>query len=81
MDLVILALALLIALPAAARACTTVVIGREASPTGHVIVGHNEDDGGRLVNRHGYVPAADHAPGETLPAEDGYALIPQAAHT
>lgn len=81
MDLVILALALLIALPAAARACTTVVIGREVSPTGHVIVGHNEDDGGRLVNRHGCVPAADHAPGETLPAEDGHAVIPQAAHT
>ena len=38
-------------------ACTTFVVGRKASATGRVIVGHNEDDKGELSVRHGYVPA------------------------
>ena len=40
-----------------AYACTTFVVGRKASATGRVIVGHNEDDKGELSVRHGYVPA------------------------
>jgi dipeptidase len=75
------ALALILCAAAAACACTSVVIGKDASSTGHVIVGHNEDDGGRIVNRHGYVPAADHAEGELIPAETGLAQIPQVPHT
>ena len=61
--------------------CMTIVIGRKASATGRVILGHNEDDGGRFVVRHGYVPPRDHAPSERLPCEEGRASIPQAPHT
>lgn len=64
-----------------ASACTTVIVGKKASPTGRVIVGHNEDDGGRVIVRHGFVPAGLHAAGETLPAEEGCAAIPQARKT
>ncbi|MGI6075317.1 MAG: C69 family dipeptidase [Pyramidobacter sp.] len=81
MTVLLLAFALVLLTSVYARACTTVVIGREASSTGHVIVGHNEDDGGRIINRHGYVPAADHDDGEMLPAEKGCASIPQVKHT
>jgi dipeptidase len=81
LSVMLLALVLVFFAATAVRACTTVVIGKNVSTTGHVIVGHNEDDGGRIVNRHGYVPAADHAEGELIPAEKGFALIPQVPHT
>jgi len=44
--------------------CSTVVIGKGASQTGFVIVGHNEDDKEAIVQLHS-VPAADCAPGTT----------------
>lgn len=81
MTVLLLAFALILLTSVYARACTTVVIGRKASATGHVMVGHNEDDGGRVINRHGFVPAADHGDGERLPAERGCASIPQVKHT
>ncbi len=81
MFLLLVAAVLLLLFCPLARACTTVVIGKSVSSTGHVIVGHNEDDSGRVVNRHGYVPAAVHAEGETLPAEPGCAAIPQIRRT
>ncbi len=46
-----------------ARACTTVLVGREASETGEVLVGHNEDSGGRYVMRTHLVPALTRGPG------------------
>ena len=64
-----------------AHACTTFVVGRNASATGRVIVGHNEDDKGELSIRHGYVPARDWGEGEYLPCETGRASIPQVTHT
>ena len=33
--------------------CMTLIAGKAASATGHVLVGHNEDDGGHVVVRHG----------------------------
>lgn len=42
-----------------ALACTCVVVGKEASATGHVIVGHNEDDPGRAVVARHLVPPSD----------------------
>lgn len=45
--------------------CTTVVAGRRASESGHVIVGHNEDDAHRLAVRHHIVNAGEH-PSATL---------------
>ena len=66
---------------AQAFACSTIIIGKKVSPTGYVIVGHNEDDGGRLTVRHGYVPAAEHKAGAVLPAEKDRAAIPQVSKT
>ena len=37
-------------------ACFTVLVGKDASETGRVMVTHNEDDGGRAMVDHGYVP-------------------------
>ena len=45
--------------------CSTVVIGKKASATGHVIIGHNEDDSRTVIQLHS-VPARDCAPGETV---------------
>ena len=61
--------------------CMTIIIGKNASATGHVILGHNEDDAGRYTVRHGYVPPRDHDAAAFLPCEPGRAAIPQAAHS
>lgn len=61
--------------------CMAIVVGKDASATGRVLVGHNEDDDGRCVVRHGYVEAQAWPEGATLPAEEGRAAIPQAAET
>ena len=79
-----LALAVSIAagLAVGASACMTIIAGRKVSSTGHVIVGHNEDDPPPLAIRHGIVPARDWPKGACLPASAGHcATIPQAAHT
>ena len=48
----------------AADACTTVVVGKKASATGRVIVGHNEDAGpGCSFVRHDFVRKSMDAPG------------------
>lgn len=61
--------------------CMTLIAGKAASATGHVLVGHNEDDGGHVVVRHGWVPPRDWEKGAVMPAEEGCALLPQVAHT
>lgn len=61
--------------------CMTLIAGKTASATGHVLVGHNEDDGGHIVVRHGWVAPRDWAQGAVMPAEEGCAAIPQVAHT
>ena len=72
---------LIAAAASSASACTTYVVGRKASATGRVIVGHNEDDSGDLRVRHGYVPARSWGPGELLPCEEGLAQVPQVPET
>ena len=62
-------------------ACFTVLVGKDASETGRVMVTHNEDDGGRAMVDHGYVPPKDWPAGSVLPAEEGRAAIPQVSHT
>lgn len=61
--------------------CTTVIVGKKVSRTGRVIVGHNEDSGGRVLHQQFFYPAADHPVGEYLTAEPGAAKIPQVPHT
>lgn len=53
----------------AALACFTIIVGKDASSTKKVIVGHNEDDGNRAVYRHALVPATTWANGSKIPAE------------
>ena len=61
--------------------CMTIIVGKDVSATGKVIIGHNEDDIGRYVVHHSYVPAAQWPEGTVLPAEEGKAAIPQAEST
>ena len=62
-------------------ACTTVVAGKNATVTGHVILGHNEDDRGHFEVLHGLVPPRTFRPGAKLSAEKGKAEIPQMPKT
>ena len=72
---------LMAALVLQSSACFTMIVGKDASETGQVMVTHNEDDGGRAMVDHGYVPAQDWPAGTVLPAEEGRAAIPQVSHT
>ena len=40
-----------------AQACSTVVVGKDVSATGQIIVGHNEDNDLRIVTSQYWVPA------------------------
>ena len=75
------ACALLLLLPRSSFACTSVVVGRNASSTGRVIVGHNEDDSGRLIVRHALVPSRRWDDGDVIAAEERSARIPQPPET
>ncbi len=61
--------------------CMTVIVGKQISATGRVLVAHNEDDPGHVIVRHHFVEAKDHQPGEMIPAEKGLAQIEQVPHT
>lgn len=61
--------------------CTTVIVGKAVSKTGRVILGHNEDAGGRVMHQQFYCPGGKHAAGEMLTAEHGRAQVPQAEET
>lgn len=78
---VIIAICLLLFAVFRVFACATIIIGKDVSPTGYVIVGHNEDDGGRFMVEHAYVAPKNWAKGYLLPAEKNRAAIPQVAHT
>ena len=60
--------------------CSTVIIGKAASKTGRVLVGHNEDDTDSIVYLH-LVPRISHKEGETITFPDGKAVIPQVSET
>lgn len=61
--------------------CSTLIVGKSASRTGRVIVGHNEDDITRTVVSRYRVPRLKHAEGEMLEFEEGRARIPQVEQT
>ena len=64
-----------------ASACSTVVVGKDVSATGQIMIGHNEDNDLRIVTSQYWVPAADHKAGELITYEPTTAKIPQVAHT
>lgn len=76
-----LCILLCILLPRPAIACFTLVLGKKVSPTGAVLVGHNEDDGGRLCIRHGLITAQDWGKDTDLRFEDCSARVPQVEKT
>jgi len=63
------------------QACFTIIVGKDASSTGEILVGHNEDNDRRIITSQYWVPAAKHKKGETLYYEPGTAKIPQVAQT
>lgn len=67
------------ALPA--NACFSIIVGKNASQTGEVLLAHNEDNGGPLVMPQYKVPRMKHMPGEMLIMENSAAKIPQVPET
>ena len=64
-----------------ASACTTIIVGKDVSKTGNIIVGHTEDNGGRILTAQYWVPAATHKKGEMIKFEEAAAEIPQVEKT
>ncbi len=60
--------------------CSTILIGKDATVTGKVILAHNEDDTEAVVATH-LVPRIVHKPGEFITLADGSAKIPQVEET
>lgn len=71
----IIVVALLLIGPAIA--CTTIVVGKNASQSGYVMVGHNEDDGGRVKVNHYFVPSSVLPTTGFVVSEEGRAKIAQ----
>ena len=60
--------------------CSTIIVGKNATTTGHLLVAHNEDDPNCFVQSH-LVPRMKHDAGETITFPDGSAVIPQVEET
>lgn len=56
--------------------CSTIIVGKNVSTTGRVLLAHNEDDPNCVVQSH-LVPRMQHAEGETIRFADGTAVIPR----
>ncbi|MHC4166490.1 MAG: C69 family dipeptidase [Planctomycetota bacterium] len=77
---VLLAVPWLVLAPAATcEACFSIVVGKEASADGYVIMGHNEDDGAPQVVNHHKVPRKNHPAGAKVTLRNGGTLdqVPQ----
>lgn len=62
--------------PARGFACTTVLVGKQASESGEVWVGHNEDSGGRYVMHTHLLPPLERLSSETIRFEQAAAELP-----
>lgn len=60
--------------------CSSMIIGKNASTTGKVILAHNEDDND-VVPQQFIVPRMKHSEDEMLSFDDGRAVIPQVPET
>ncbi|MBN1351393.1 C69 family dipeptidase [candidate division KSB1 bacterium] len=60
--------------------CFSIIVGREASIDGSVLMGHNEDDGGRQIVNYYKVPRRKYSSGATITLSTG-AIIPQVEET
>ncbi len=73
--------AALFSLSLQAQACSTVIVGKDVSETGNILIAHNEDNGGRILTAQYWVPAATHKKGEMIEYEPAAAKIPQVEKT
>lgn len=65
-------LTVLLAIPAApSQACYSIVVGKNASVDGQVIMAHNEDDGPPQIVNHHKIPRQRHAPGTKVTLLNG----------
>jgi dipeptidase len=63
-------------------ACTTLIVGKNVSETGRVMVGHTEDADGRVLHQEFFYPAQKHEAGaDPLVAEPGRAVVPNVPET
>lgn len=60
--------------------CSTIIVGKNASKTGHVLVAHNEDDTDCIAQVH-VVPRVKHKEGDVITFRDGSAVIPEVEET
>ena len=60
--------------------CSTILVGKDASATGYVLMGHEEDDLNCISQIH-KVPRMTHEEGEVITFDDGNAVVPQVPET
>ncbi len=80
--LLLIFLCLLIAIVPASSTlgCFAVVVGRKASSDGSVILGHNEQDGGKRILNFRLIPRIKHNPGDFVKFENG-GKLPEISET
>ncbi len=61
--------------------CSSIAVGKDASLTGNILLGHNEDNGGRLVMPAYWFERNTHEPGEYIEFGDSEAKIPEVEQT
>lgn len=68
-------------LPTADRgSCSTIIVGKNVSATGRLLIAHNEDDYDCVIQVH-RVPRMQHKEGDTISFPDAKAVIPQVPET
>ena len=60
--------------------CSTIIVGKNASRTGHVLMSHNEDDMNCVVQIH-HIPRMSHKEDEVLVFDDADRVVPQVSET
>lgn len=78
MFFVLVLMACLLGFGVRAYGCTTLVVGKDCSQTGSVMVAHNEDNLGRLFWSHNWIESRNDD-GTLLRFEDGHAFLPRPA--
>ncbi len=71
---ILVAMAMLVSLAAPCEACFSIVVGKNASADGAVLVAHNEDDYPPQVVHHHKVPRQTYGPGEQVVLRNGGVL-------
>jgi len=60
--------------------CSTIIVGKDASATGYVIIAHNEDDGGNQIVNFYKCKSQDNKKGDVIKFKEG-AVEQQASHS